>query len=65
MKENWKEKIAHRKDTLLEGIEIFKDYMVLNERAQANTLMPLLKQSYFRSLGDSDGFGVRVGRRLD
>jgi len=38
-KENWKEKIAHRKDTLLESIEIFKDYMVLSERANASTLM--------------------------
>ncbi len=31
-KENWTEVIAHREDTLLEGIEIFKDYLVLEER---------------------------------
>jgi oligopeptidase B len=43
-KDNWKEKIAHRKDTLLSGIEIFKDYLVLNERAQANTLMRIIDQ---------------------
>ncbi|MCE7865026.1 MAG: S9 family peptidase [Bacteroidetes bacterium CHB5] len=43
-KENWKEKIAHRKDTLLEGIEIFKNYMVLSERANANTLMRVIDQ---------------------
>jgi oligopeptidase B len=43
-KVNWKEKIAHRKDTLLQGIEIFKDYMVLSERAQANTLMRVIDQ---------------------
>jgi oligopeptidase B len=43
-KANWKEKIAHRKDTLLQGIEIFKDYMVLSERAQANTLMRVIDQ---------------------
>ncbi len=43
-KENWKEKIAHRKDTLLEGIEIFKDYMVLSERANASTLMRIIDQ---------------------
>jgi len=43
-KENWKEKIAHRKDTLLEGIEVFKDYLVLSERANANTLMRVIDQ---------------------
>lgn len=43
-KENWKEKIAHRKDTLLESIEIFKDYLVLNERAHANTLLRVIDQ---------------------
>jgi oligopeptidase B len=42
--ENWKEKIAHRKDTLLTGIEIFKDHIVLTERAQANSLMRIIDQ---------------------
>ena len=41
---NWKEKIQHRKDTLLTGIEIFKDYLVLNERANASTLMRIIDQ---------------------
>ncbi len=31
-KENWKELIPHRSDVLLEGIEIFKDYLVVSER---------------------------------
>ncbi len=31
-KENWKEVVAHREDVLLEGMDIFKDYMVLSER---------------------------------
>ncbi len=43
-KTNWKEKIAHRKDTLLQGIEIFKDYLVLSERARGNTLMRIIEQ---------------------
>lgn len=43
-KANWKETIAHRKDTLLEGIEIFKDYLVLSERANANSLMRIIDQ---------------------
>jgi oligopeptidase B len=31
-KENWKDLIPHRKETLLEDISIFKDYLVLEER---------------------------------
>lgn len=29
---NWKEVLAHREETLLEGVELFKDFMVLEER---------------------------------
>ncbi len=31
-KENWKDLIPHRKDVLLEDIEIFKNYLVIEER---------------------------------
>ena len=31
-KENWEEVIAHRSDVLLEGIDIFKNYLVVSER---------------------------------
>ncbi|MEW5675283.1 S9 family peptidase [Flavobacterium enshiense] len=31
-KENWVDLIPHRKETLVEGIEIFKDYLVVEER---------------------------------
>nr|WP_294935401.1 S9 family peptidase [uncultured Flavobacterium sp.] len=31
-RENWVDLIPHREDTLLEGIEIFKDYLVVEER---------------------------------
>ncbi|MBS1548709.1 MAG: S9 family peptidase [Bacteroidetes bacterium] len=31
---NWQEVIPHRKDVLLEGFEIFKNYLVLEERKQ-------------------------------
>ena len=41
---NWKEKIPHRKDTMLVGIEIFKNYLVLREQANANTLMRVIDQ---------------------
>ena len=30
---NWKDLIPHRKDVLIEGIEIFKDYLVVEERS--------------------------------
>ena len=31
--ENWVDLIPHRKDVLLEDVEIFKDYLVLSERS--------------------------------
>lgn len=31
--ENWNDLIGHRKDVLLEGIEIFKEYLVVEERS--------------------------------
>lgn len=36
-KANWKEVIAHRDDVLLEGMEIFKDFLVLSERKNGIT----------------------------
>lgn len=36
-KTNWKEIIAHRSETFLEGIEIFKDFFVLEERTKGLT----------------------------
>jgi oligopeptidase B len=33
-KENWEEVIGHRPDVLLEGIEIFEDYLVVDERKE-------------------------------
>jgi oligopeptidase B len=36
-KENWKEVIPHRADVLLEGIEIFADYLVVDERQNGLT----------------------------
>lgn len=33
-KENWEELIPHRDEVLLEGFEIFKDYLVLEERTE-------------------------------
>lgn len=56
-KSNWKEKIAHRTDTLLEGIDVFKDYLVLSERAKASTLIRVIDQrtddSHYLNFGET------------
>lgn len=44
-KENWTEVIPHREDVLLEGIEIFKDHLVLGERKNGLTQIHILKWS--------------------
>lgn len=42
-KENWKDLIPHREDVLLEGIEIFKDYLIVNERENGLTKLRVIK----------------------
>ena len=42
-KENWKEVIAHRPDVLLEGIEIFKNHLVVSERENGLTGIRIIK----------------------
>lgn len=42
-KENWQEVIAHRPEVLLEGIEIFKDYLVVNERTKGLTQLRVIR----------------------
>lgn len=41
-RDHWREKIPHRADTLLQGIEVFHDYIVLSERSRANTMMQII-----------------------
>jgi len=41
---NWKEVIPHREDTLLEGIELFKNYMVVDERRNGLTQLHIINQ---------------------
>lgn len=43
-KAHWKEKIPHREDVLLQGLEIFKNYMVVNERTNAITKLRIINQ---------------------
>jgi oligopeptidase B len=42
-KNNWKELIPHRKDVLLEGIEIFKNFLVVQEREKGLTQLRIMK----------------------
>lgn len=42
-KENWTEVIPHRPDTYLEGTEIFKDFLVLQERNNGLTQLRITK----------------------
>ncbi len=41
-KENWQEVIAHREDVFLEGIEIFEEYLVVEERKEGLTQLRVL-----------------------
>jgi len=43
--DNWKEVIPHRDDVLLEGIEIFNDWMVVDERKNGLTNLRIINQS--------------------
>lgn len=42
-KNHWKEVIGHRDDVLLEGIEIFKDYLVVDERKEGLTQLRVIR----------------------
>ncbi len=44
-KENWKEVIAHREDVLLEGIELFNNYMVVDERKNGLSNLRIINQT--------------------
>ena len=44
-KENWTEVIPHREDVLLQGFEIFKNYLVLGERKNGLTQIHFIKWS--------------------
>ena len=41
---NWKEVIGHREDTLLEGLEIFRNFLVLEERTNGQNFIRVINQ---------------------
>ncbi len=72
---NWEEVLPHRKDVLLEDIEIFKDYLVVNERENGlNKLriiswndtddyyLPFNSETYTTYIGNNPDFDSHVLR---
>jgi oligopeptidase B len=41
-KDKWREMIPHRQDVLLDNFEVFKDFLVVRERAKANALIRVI-----------------------
>lgn len=41
--ENWKDLIPHREEVLIEGIDIFKEYLVINERNNGLNLLRIIR----------------------
>jgi oligopeptidase B len=67
-KENWQEVIAHRVDVFLEGIEIFKDYLVVEERKSGLVQMRVIrwddKSEYYVEFQDPT-YAAGVGANPD
>ncbi len=65
---NWQEFISHRKDVLLEDIEIFKDYYVLSERNNGLNRLKITKweneESYYLPF-DSETYTAGVSTNPD
>ncbi|MCC9042991.1 S9 family peptidase [Myroides sp. M-43] len=67
--EHWEELIAHREEVLLEGVDIFKDYLVISERS--NGLVHLKIQSWDNSKEayylpfESETYNAYTGTNLD
>ena len=74
-KDNWKEVIPHRSDVLLEGVEMFKEYMVIDERKNGLTqlrikrwdgsleyYMPFQDAAYSAGVGANPDFNTEILR---
>lgn len=67
-KENWKEVIAHREETLLEGVELFKKYMVVDERTGGLSQLRIINQEtgdeHYLDFGEQ-AYTSYVGTNMD
>ncbi|TYA72047.1 S9 family peptidase [Seonamhaeicola marinus] len=73
--ENWEDVIPHRKEVLLEDIEIFKDYLVVNERenglnklrilawnGEEDYYLPFNSETYTSYIGNNPDFNSHILR---
>lgn len=64
----WQDLLAHRKDVLLEDIEIFKDYLVVNEREQGLNKLRVIswngKEDYYIPF-ESETYTAYTGNNPD
>jgi oligopeptidase B len=67
-KENWEELIAHRDKVFLEGIELFKDYLVVEEREQGLSKLRIInwktKDEHYMSF-DEDVYMAYISTNLE
>lgn len=66
--ENWQEVIAHREDTLLEDIDIFKDYLVISERTNGLNQIKVIRwndDSFYYLPFDSETYMVYTTSNVD
>ncbi|WGD34416.1 S9 family peptidase [Olleya sp. YS] len=66
--ENWKDVISHRADVLLEDIEIFENYLVLNERQNGLNKLRIISwdktEDYYLDF-ESETYTVQIGNNPD
>jgi oligopeptidase B len=67
-KENWKDLVAHREDVLLEGFELFNDFLVLEEKRNGLTEINIMNtktdESYYLDFGE-EVYDAYVSMNLD
>ena len=67
-KANWKDVIPHRKDVLIEDIEIFKSYFVVNERENGLNNIRIMtwdgSEDYYLPF-DNETYNAYIGNNLD
>jgi oligopeptidase B len=68
--ENWREVIAHRPDVLLENMEVFEDFLVLQERSNALPHLRVINQKnntehYIDFAEEAYGASINVNRVID
>ena len=67
---NWREVIAHRDDVLLEGMELFSDFMVIQERSKGLRQMRIIHQPtqnehYIEFDEEAYTAAINVNREMD